>query len=93
MQGNIYPVEKIYSDGVSLRAIRDRVVLIINLLVLTCVAHYLTKNSKNWISVSCLHVKITDVRIETFQKGTHYINSTYLLAELVASSGCYNREF
>jgi hypothetical protein len=35
---------------------------------LTCfVTQYLTENSKDWVSISCLHVKITDVRIETFQ--------------------------
>ena len=40
-----------------------------DVIALTCfVAQYLTENSKNWVPISCLYVKITDVRIETWQK-------------------------
>jgi hypothetical protein len=43
---------------------------------LTCfVTQYLTENSKDWVSISCLHVKITDVRIETFQNKKCYIKT------------------
>jgi hypothetical protein len=39
------------------------------------VTQYLTENSKHWVSISCLHVKITDVRIETFQNRKCYIKT------------------
>ena len=47
--------------------------------IFTCfIDQKLTKNAKDWVSISCLHVKITDVRIETYEYRKNQQNYTLI---------------
>jgi hypothetical protein len=51
---------------------------------LTCfIDQYLTENSKNWVSISCFHVKITDVRIETFKKVIYRYSTNHVYTLII----------